>query len=254
MRTTEPIRIDLAPDQWLIGQWSFSGRPTPHAVVYLHGFRSVRNGEKAQALEEACARRGWTYAAFDFRCHGESSGTMRELRASQLLADLEAIRVCLSQRGVTRLGLVGSSMGGWAAAWFSMRQPTAVAASVLLAPGFHFLTARWDKLTPAERERWRKEGFLRIRNEWVDVDLGYSLVEEAPQFPQEELLQGLTRPTMILHGMKDDIVPYSRSLAFIEKTACPQVELRLYKDGDHRLTDRKHELAETACEFVGRWS
>ena len=30
------------------------------AVVYVHGFGSSRRGEKVQALEAACARRGWT--------------------------------------------------------------------------------------------------------------------------------------------------------------------------------------------------
>ena len=70
---------------------------------------------------------------------------------------------------------------------------------------------------------------------------------------REELLRGLSRPTLILHGMQDDIVPYSRSVAFAEQTTCPHVELRLYKDGDHRLTDRKVEMAEAACDFVAHW-
>src|SRR5258708_5906090 len=91
--------------------------PAPNcdfAVMWVHGFGSHRGGEKAAAVCAECARRGWAFAAFDFRGHGASSGTMRELRASRLIEDLAAVRDFLAARGHTRLGLVGSSMGGFA--------------------------------------------------------------------------------------------------------------------------------------------
>jgi pimeloyl-ACP methyl ester carboxylesterase len=252
MRERHSVRLDLGQNAWIQGDWSFTAQPNAVGIVYVHGFRSVRSGEKAQALEEAAARRGWTFAAFDFRGHGESSGTMLDLRGSQLLADLEAVHAFLAGKGVTRLGWVGSSMGGWATSWFAVKRPEAAAANILIAPGFHFLTARYDRLSPAERERWKREGVLRIRNEWVDVDVGYGLVEEAPQYPHETLTRCLDRPTLIFQGMRDEIVPYTRVLQFVERFNCPHVELRLYKDGDHRLTERKHEMAEAACEFLAR--
>ena len=43
---------------------------------------------------------------------------MRDLRASRLLEDLAAVRHYLIGRGIRRLGLVGSSMGAFASAWF----------------------------------------------------------------------------------------------------------------------------------------
>jgi pimeloyl-ACP methyl ester carboxylesterase len=252
-RNTETVRLDLGGGEWLQGQWSYARPDAGFAVVYVHGFRSVRYGEKSQALELACARRGWTFAAFDFRGHGESSGTMRDLKGSRMLEDLSAVRGYLAEKGIRRLFLVGSSMGGWASAWFALRNPASVGAIALIAPGFHFLTARYERLTPAEREAWKREGVLRIRNEWIDVDLGYGLVEEAPQFPHEELLANLRTPAILFQGMKDELVPYSRVLRFVEQVVGPEVELRLYKDGDHRLTEFKHELAEASCDFFARW-
>jgi pimeloyl-ACP methyl ester carboxylesterase len=252
-RSSEQVRLNVAPGEWLTGQWSTTAATAPVGLVYVHGFRSVRYGEKAQALEEACARRGWTFATFDFRAHGQSSGQMKDLRPSQLLQDLNAIHDFLSERGVLQIGLVGSSMGGWVAAWFALRHPGKVIATTLIAPGFHFLTARWEKLNDEQRQAWKSEGILRIRNDWVDVDLGYGLVEEAPQYPPQELIDHLHTPTLIFHGMADEIVPYQRSLNFLERTRFTAVELRLYKDGDHRLTDRKHEIAEASCAFVERF-
>lgn len=253
-RRSEMVRLDVAPGAWLQGQWSYVEPRPDFAVVFVHGFRSVRYGEKSQALEQACARRGWTFASFDFRGHGESSGRMRELRGSGLLADLEAVRRFLTEKGVSRLCLVGSSMGGWASAWFALRHPDAVKACVFIAPGFHFLTARWDRLSEAEREAWKREGVLRIRNEWVETEISYGLVEEASQFPLETLAQEYRTPTLIFQGMLDDIVPFGRVLAFLEQAKYPHIELRLYKDGDHRLVDRKEEMAEAACEFIARQS
>src|SRR5579885_1451629 len=88
----------------------------PFAVVWVHGFGSHRGGEKSAAVRAECARRGWPFAAFDFRGHGASSGDMLGLSSSRLLDDLDAVRRFLAGRGHTRPGLVGSSMGGFAAA------------------------------------------------------------------------------------------------------------------------------------------
>jgi uncharacterized protein len=185
---------------------SYSEQPAEPAVVFLHGLGSSRRGEKAQAVEAACARRGWTYAGFDFRGHGESTGTLAALRGSSLLADLDAVRLFLAERGVGRIGLVGSSMGGWAAAWYALRRPGAVAGLVLIAPALDFLRARWRRLSEAERQAWKQSGRLRVQNAWIDVELGYGLVEEMGQFDVETLAVKLARPVAIFHGMRDDTV------------------------------------------------
>jgi pimeloyl-ACP methyl ester carboxylesterase len=219
------------------------------AVVYVHGFGSHRGGEKALALAAECGRRGWTFAAFDFRGHGTSTGAMRDLTASRLLEDLGAVRTLLAVRGHARLHLIGSSMGGFAAAWFAARQPDAVAGCVLLAPAFRFLDRRYSSISEAEREEWRRTGVRRFRNEWVDAEIGYRLVAERADFDANELARRCRVPLLLFHGLADDVVPAGDSLAFIEATDNPDVELRLLKAGDHRLTVFKDELAAEAFRF-----
>ena len=76
------------------------------------------------------------------------------------------------------------------------------------------------------------------------------MVEEIDDlFPMEKLAAELSRPMLILHGMLDTVVPYQVSLTFMEQAVCPHIELRLFKDGDHRLLAYKDELAESACNF-----
>jgi uncharacterized protein len=231
---------------------SYSGEPSSTAVLYVHGFTSTRGGEKAEALELACASRKWTFASFDFRGHGQSTGSLLELRGTGLLEDLDAIRDYLAGRGVRGLCPVGSSMGGWAAAWFTSRHPASVPACVLIAPALDFLRSRWTALTETERENWRQTGRLTVRSQWNEAELGYGLVEEIELFPIDLLAKELARPALIFHGLQDDVVPIADTIRFLERTAHPSMELRIYKDGDHRLLNRKDEMAEAACNFFAR--
>ncbi len=231
---------------------SSSGESPEWAVLYVHGFGSTGAGEKPAAFEAACARRRWTFMSFDLRGHGQSSGSMLELRASGVLDDVAVVGEYLASHGVRRLGLVGSSMGGWASAWYSVRHPERVLACVCLAPAFHFFHHRWACLSDSERQAWKQTGRLRVQNRWLDTEVGYGLAEELEQFPVGLLATQLTRPLLIFHGLLDDIVPYSHSLALVEQTLAPEVELRLWKSGDHRLLAYKDEMAEEACRFFAQ--
>jgi alpha-beta hydrolase superfamily lysophospholipase len=175
-----------------------------------------------------------------------------ELRGTFLLEDLEAVRDYLVGRGIPKVCPVGSSMGGWAAAWFALRHPASVPACVLIAPAIDFLRSRWALLTPAEREQWKRTGRLPIQNQWVNAEIGYGVVEEIPLFPVEQLAAELSRPVLILHGLKDDVVPFTQSLAFVERAIHPEIELHLFKNGDHRLLAYKDEMAEAAAAFFVR--
>lgn len=248
----EVVHLSLPEGGRLVGDVVF-GRPGgDFAVVWIHGFGSHRGGEKAAALRAECGRRGWAFAAFDFRGHGASSGTLRDLRPSRLLEDLTAVQQFLAGRGYPRLGLVGSSMGGFAAAWFAVHQPDAVVGCVLLATGFRFPTKRWDALSAAQREAWQRTGVLRVTNAWVDAEIGYGLVEERDQFRLDELARRWQTPALLYHGLQDDIVPDTDSLEFLRRAAGADLELRLLKSGDHRLTAYKEEIAAAAGQFFAR--
>jgi pimeloyl-ACP methyl ester carboxylesterase len=251
-RRKDSVRLPLTAAGALQVYVSYLDAHNDFALVYVHGFGSTRLGVKSEALEAACERRGWTYASFDFRGHGQSTGTMLELRGSVLLEDLEALREYLMSRGIQRVYPIGSSMGGWAAAWFALRHPNSVPACALIAPALDFPRSRWAGLTEDERQCWKETGRLRVHNEFVDTELGFGLVEESDLFLQDQLVAGLARPVLIFHGMKDDVVPYHGSLTFVERAAQADVELRLYKNGDHRLLAHSEEMAESACEFFAR--
>ena len=99
---------------------------------------------------------------------------------------------------------------------------------------------------------WKQTGRLRIRNDWVDTEISYGLMEEADQFPLTELMAGLQTPLLIFHGMKDDTVPYEHSLRLVQGATLPEIELHLLRTGDHRLSAWKEDIAESACAFLAR--
>lgn len=247
----ERITLEMGSDA-LVGDYLASREVPDFAAVWVHGFGSHRGGEKAQAVRAECARRGWAFATFDFRGHGSSSGGMHELSPSRLLDELGAIRAFLAARGHTRLGLIGSSMGGFASAWFAIAHPEAVVGCVFLAPAFGFLDRRWGRLTKAERAEWKQTGRLRVKNDWVDVEIGYGLAEERERFRPADLGANWRTPALIFQGLADDTVPETDSLDFARHAAFPAIELRLLKDGDHRLTAYKDEIAAEAGRFFAR--
>ena len=250
-RAQEVVRLPCQAGGEIEAYLSWQEHPADWAVVFVHGLGSVRGGEKSRAVEAACARRGWTFAACDFRGHGNSTGTMLDLRGSAVLDDLETLRAHLTERGIQQLCLVGSSMGGWAAAWFTLRRPEAVAACALVAPAFRFPTGIWSRLSEEQRQEWRRTGRLRVRNEWLDTEIGIGFVEEAEQFPFERLVSGWAKPLMIFHGLGDEVVLATQSIEFLQRAAFADIELRLYKAGDHRLAAFKDDIAEAACAFFG---
>lgn len=249
MRTIEPVHIDIPGGEHLRGDLHFNRLPGEHAIVFVHGFGSRRDGEKSIALANACERASNTYFCFDFRGHGDSSGTMRELRPTRMIEDLATVRDYLASRGIKQLGLVGSSMGGFASVWFAL-QSKEVYACALIAPAFRFLERRWNLMSEAERLKWQTVGWMRYKNNYVDVEVGYGLMEEHTLFPWDQLAKQWTKPALIFHGTRDETVPHRDSIEFLDKANDGNIELRLFKNGDHRLVAYKDEMAAEACRFL----
>lgn len=217
------------------------------AVVFAHGFGSDRKGEKVTAFEEECARRGWGFSAFDFRGHGESDGSMLDLTGTRMIEDLDAVSGEVQKLAGGPIFLVGSSMGGWASAWLSANDPARAAGCAFIAPAFRFL--EFLRLGDDELESWKQLGRYRVTNEFVDVEIGYPLFAQADRFRFEKLAELYNLPAVIFHGMQDDLVPYPISIEFAERCRHSNIELHIFKDGDHRLNLEKDRMARLSCDF-----
>jgi uncharacterized protein len=239
-------------NQMIEGDLSLSDSNSDVAVIFVHGYGSHRRGDKSTHLRQICERQAISFASFDFRGHGKSSGSMRALTISGLVEDLETIHRGLLDHGIERTVLVGSSMGGLASGWFAAKFPEKILGLVLIAPAFKMLERRWSRLTEEERIHWQQTGTHRFEGPYNSVDHDFAFMAERSMFQINDLAPKVACPSLLFHGMKDDIVPCEDSLEFLQLSDNPNLELRLLKSGDHRLTDFKDEIAAEVCRFFNR--
>jgi pimeloyl-ACP methyl ester carboxylesterase len=225
---------------------------TPLAILYLHGFGSKQSGEKATYFRQRALEAGWAFCSFDFRGHGASEGSMRELTLTRNLEDASAVRALLAARGFGRVALFGSSMGAYTALWHAARQPAGVVASALLAPAVGMLGGLERWAGPGGLERWRRDGTIRYQSTLVETEIGWQLVEDLRAYPPAGLGAGYRTPTVIFQGQLDGTVDWHEVDDFVATLAPGVADLRLFPDGDHRLTDRLELLWSTAAELFAR--
>jgi pimeloyl-ACP methyl ester carboxylesterase len=220
------------------------------AFLYLHGFGSAQSGEKADYFRQRAVAERIPFCSFDFQGHGESGGSMRELTFSRNLEDLAAVHDFLVGQGLGTVVLLGSSMGGATALWHAARRPAQVLASLLIAPavGMGRGLERW---AGEERlDEWRGNGSIRYSNATVTADLGWNLIADLRRFDLEVLSAAYRTPTLVLQGMQDDTVDYREVTRFVARSPGGLFRIRLFADGDHRLTGRKEELWREMRDFL----
>ncbi|HYC79374.1 MAG TPA: alpha/beta fold hydrolase [Planctomycetota bacterium] len=218
--------------------------------VFCHGFASVRSGEKATLLRARAAELGWSYFAFDARAHGESAGSMRDFTFSGYLDDLAAFLEGPAA-SLRRIALIGSSLGGTAALFHAARRPKRIEACVAVAPAL----ANGALFTPssrAEADAWARSGVRRVRNGWIDVELGYGFVQDVARHDFASLKTGLRTPTLIVQGRDDDVCPAETTVRFWLDFPGKNLDLLLVGGGDHRLSAAKEKVQAALEDFVFR--
>ena len=204
-------------------------------IIYLHGFASSPGSSKARFFRQKFEEYGISIEVPELDC-----GDFEHLTITD---QLEVIERVAGGRPVT---LIGSSMGGYVAALYAARDPE-VERLVLLAPAFGF-GRRWpETLGRAEMERWRETGWKTVFHygEGRERRLSYQLIEDALGY---EDFPAVSQPTLILHGIRDDVVPAELSERFA--TLHPNVRLILLASG-HELTDVTGSLWAETASFLG---
>lgn len=223
-------------------------------VMFCGGFRSNMAGMKARALEAHCATSGRAFTRFDYRGHGESGGAFVDGTVGDWLDDTLAV---LDELTVHPVVLVGSSMGAWIALLAALARPARVKGLVLVAPAIDFTEALiWERLPEIHRRTLVRDGIWLRQSDYVDEpdQITLRLIEEG----RNHLLLGrpipFDGPVRILHGMRDETVPWAFAARTAEALTSADVTVTLVKDGDHRLSDSENlsRLTGAVDEVAGR--
>jgi len=234
------VRFDPAPE----------GFQPPLGILYLHGFGSHQAGEKAEFFRARAREAGIPFCSFDFQGHGASGGALAELTLTRNLADVARVHAWLAGRGVSRLAIVGSSMGAGTGLWYAALHPEGIAAGLHIAPALELDRALLAWAGPERTRAWRDSGRIHFENEHVSSELSWSLIEDLRAHPAEQLAQRLRTPALLLQGKRDTSVSWRHVADFAARCRSEEVELHLFADGDHRLTDRKGRLWDLMQEFL----
>jgi pimeloyl-ACP methyl ester carboxylesterase len=135
-------------------------------------------------------------------------------------------------------------MGGWIALLLAKRlrergDADRLAGLVLLAPAADMTKdLMWDEMTPAQRRRIRKDGFLAEPSAYSDEPdiITLALIEDGTRhlFGNHPIETGC--PVHVIQGMQDQDVPWSHATKLMERLAFDDAVLTLVRDGDHRLS------------------
>lgn len=207
-------------------------------IVYLHGFASGTQSKKGLYLHEKFAETGSEVFQPEL-----VEGDFRDTTVS---TQLEAVDQAVREHEPSLL--IGSSLGGYLAALYASHPPDRVPALVLLAPAFDFVR-RWAKrLGHEQMEAWKQSGEMAVyhygRNE--PASIGYGFFEDALR---HDPFPAAPEPTMIFHGLRDDLVDPEVSVEYARDR--PQAELVLM-DSDHQLLDVLDPIWKGIEQFRGR--
>lgn len=203
-------------------------------VVFLHGFRSDRQGTKALDLQDWCRAKGRAMLRFDLSGHGESAGAVEDFGIADWVADArDAIDALAPGPQV----LVGSSLGGWLALLLARERPDRWAGLVTIAAAPDF-TARMERaFTDDDRAALSGRGFVTRPSDYgEDYVFSHRLFEQGAQSRVFGSPLHLPMPVRFLQGTADADVPMSDAVALMQHATGPDIRLTLVKDADHRFS------------------
>lgn len=216
-------------------------------VVVLHGMLSTKNSPKHTGIAAGLCARGHLALRFDFEGRGESGGDLMELSFTREVAQCRAAMTRLRLFGCTRLGLVGSSMGGAVAILTAAEGEVAALATMAAVGRTDLLPVR--AVGEKGLDVWKRKGRLRLGE--TQEKVGYVLVEDAMRVDVPAAAAKIACPWLILHGERDEVIPASDAETLAASSG-RRAELEIVPGADHRFSRDGHRdhVTRRIVEFL----
>lgn len=205
-------------------------------VVFLGGLKSDMEGTKALHLEAWAKARGQAFLRFDYSGHGESSNTFEEGCIGDWHEDTLAAVSALTEGEIVP---VGSSMGGWQALLLGRALPDRIKGMVTIAAAPDFTEdGYWGNFSEAQKDKLMREGQVALPSDYMEPYIVTKrMVENGRLHLVLRSKLNLPFPVRCLQGTHDTAVSTETALRLLEHADCPDLQLTLVKDADHRFSD-----------------
>ncbi|RQV98894.1 MAG: alpha/beta fold hydrolase [Calditrichaeota bacterium] len=193
--------------------------------IYLHGFLSGPDSKKGLFLKARFEKLGVGLHLPDL-----NHGNFTHITITSQLKVVSSLTHKLPGDKV----LIGSSLGGYLAALSAMKFPQ-IRKLVLIAPAFGFIPRYLKRLTREQREEWKRKGFIKLFHYHHQEQrlLAYDIVKDAAKYQDLEIQN--SQPSLLIHGLQDESVPYRESIEYASRHAGAEL---LLLPADHGMLDK----------------
>ena len=190
-------------------------------LMFLPGYASDMEGNKALALDAYAERHGLGLLRFDYSGTGSSTGRFDDGTLELWLEESVAALDRLTEGPII---LIGSSMGGWLALHLALLRPDRIQALIGIAAAADFTDWGFADGDTAGRQGisrafWESGQRLRLLGSEIAIDC----------------------PVRLIHGELDTDVPLDVAFRTLRALRSADVQLNVIKGGGHRLSE-PHEI------------
>ncbi len=181
--------------------------PTNLCVILCHGFLSDKQSRTNRRLTELLVPQGIATFRFDWYGMGETQEQFSNLSLKQCEDQLDAAFEILQERGLARLGLVGSSFGGLLSILSTPRLDGLLALG-LKCPVVDFAESLRLGFGQEAMTNWKTTNHIpNMVGDGSPIPLHYGFYEECLTYDAYAVLPHIQIPTLIVHGDQDTVIP-----------------------------------------------
>ena len=210
-------------------------------VVFFHGFMSDMLGKKPSALQRICRKLKVNFLKFEYSGHGSSSGKFINGNISKWTSDAKSL-IRSKSKNSKKFIFIGSSMGSWIALNLFSTFKKKLKGFIGIASAPEFLEElMWKKFNKEIKKTILTKKIYYLKNGNYNYPLTKQLIFDGRKNRVLKNKINLKIPIVLLHGLKDDVVPFKFSKKIFKMFKKSKRKLIKINNGDHSLS-RKADL------------
>ena len=202
-------------------------------IIFIHGLNSDMNGAKALTVERYARKNKLNFIRFDCRGHGRSEGKFEEFTISDWKKDLLDIIDNIAKGPQI---LIGSSMGGWLMMLAAKARPQRIKGMIGLAAAPDFGKDLYNNLNKKNKREITSKGITKYTSYGFSYYLTKKFFIEAEKNRILKKSLYFTKPLVLIHGLKDNVVKEDVPRKILKKITGKNVNIIYLKESDHRLS------------------